>query len=107
MPGIYGVASRRSDPDATRLEAMAARMKHYPWYAESQHIDDAAGVSLGRIALGFINPNAQPAFNEDRSVAVMMDGEVYDCAEQRQALVVRGSVFHGDSQAELLAHGYT
>jgi asparagine synthase (glutamine-hydrolysing) len=61
---------------------------------------------MGRISLGFINGAEQPAVNEERSLLAVMDGEVYDHDDQRRALEACGHIFHGDSQAELLLHGY-
>jgi asparagine synthase (glutamine-hydrolysing) len=85
---------------------MAQRVRHHPWYAEHQHADPAAGLALGRVALGVVNAAAQPAFNEDRSLLAVMEGEVYDYDERRAALEAAGHVFRGDSHAELLLHGF-
>jgi asparagine synthase (glutamine-hydrolysing) len=85
---------------------MARRLKHHAWYADHQYADPAAGIALGRVSLGVVNAAAQPAFNEDRSLLAVMEGEVYDYDEQRRSLEAEGHVFHGDSHAELLLHGY-
>ncbi|HEY8505014.1 MAG TPA: asparagine synthase-related protein [Gemmataceae bacterium] len=107
MAGIYGVI----DPGAERaLEAlageMAARLAHHPWYQRHGYGDTAAGVALGRVSLGFVNAAAQPAFNEDQSLAAVMDGEVYDYAALRRGLEKAGHRFAGAGHAELLLHGY-
>src|SRR5262249_38376439 len=64
------------------------------------------GVALGRMALGFVHPEPQPGFNEDRSVLAVLDGEVLDADEQRVSLRQRGHRFLSTSPAELVAHGY-
>jgi asparagine synthase (glutamine-hydrolysing) len=107
MPGIFGFA--QTTPTAsggTVFAEMAARMRHHPWYRESGYFDADAGIALGRMALGFINTAAQPAFNEDCSLLAVMDGEVYDYEPQRRSLAAKGHVFQSDSHAELLLHGY-
>jgi asparagine synthase (glutamine-hydrolysing) len=107
MPGIYGLVGDRAASDlAPMAAAMAARMKHHSWYQESQHVDEAAGVVLGRMALGFINNAAQPVCNEDRSLWAVMDGEAYDDERQRRRLIDEGHQFQGTSHAELLLHGF-
>src|SRR5262245_39797883 len=107
MPGIFGLAGERPAAGAAALFAeMAGRLRHQAWYRESRHLDEPAGLALGRMARGFINPAVESAFNEDRSLLAMLDGEVYDYAEQRRALEAGGHVFRGDSPAELLLHGY-
>src|SRR5262245_31963763 len=107
MPGIFGLAS--APPvvgTAALLAAMAARLRHHAWYQESRHLDEAAGVALGRTALGTVNAAAQPAANEDGSLLAVMDGEIHDYPEQRRALEAAGHTFRGHSHAELLLHGY-
>ncbi len=107
MPGIFGIVSgvHRSSL-ATDLAEMGRRLKHHPWYKEDRHVSAANDLGLGRVSLGFVNTAEQPSSNEDGSLLAVMDGEVYDYAEQRQALAAAGHVFQGDSHAELLLHGY-
>jgi asparagine synthase (glutamine-hydrolysing) len=107
MPGICGVVSTCSLPELAELLAeMMQQLKHQPWYVEQAHCDEAANLALGRVTLGFVNAAEQPAFSDDRSLLAVMEGEIYNYAEQRRALSAAGHVFHGDSHAELLLHGY-
>jgi asparagine synthase (glutamine-hydrolysing) len=107
MPGIMGLACTEREMGIAALFAeMAGRMGRYPWYRENRHVDGGAGVAMGRISLGFMNGAEQPAANEERSLLAVMDGEVYDYDEQRRALETCGHIFHGDSHAELLLHGF-
>jgi asparagine synthase (glutamine-hydrolysing) len=107
MPGVFGLAGQmQMGSMGALMDEMATRMRHHPWYQESRHVDEAGGIALGRMALGFLHTAAQPAFNEDRSVLAVMDGEIYDYDQQRQRLASKGHVFRGDSPAELLLHGY-
>jgi asparagine synthase (glutamine-hydrolysing) len=94
--------------DEARFELglMIGKMKHHPWYVENRHVAAEGVLALGRVSLGSINQAAQPAANEDGSVLAMMEGEVFDLEEQRRALQKAGHQFRGDSQAELLVHGY-
>jgi asparagine synthase (glutamine-hydrolysing) len=107
MPGVFGLACQAPATALPDLLAdMAARMAHHPWYADERHADPAGRVALGRVSLGPVNAAAQPAANEDRSLLAVMDGAVYDYAEQRRALEAAGHRFAGAGHAELLAHGY-
>jgi asparagine synthase (glutamine-hydrolysing) len=107
MPGIIGLASTEPEAGIASLFAeMASRMERYPWYCENRHIDEPAGLAMGRVSLGSVNGAEQPAVNEERSLLAVMDGELYDYDDQRRALEACGHVFHGHSQAELLLHGY-
>jgi asparagine synthase (glutamine-hydrolysing) len=85
---------------------MAASMRHHPWYKEETHVDEDAGLALGRMGLGFVHPEPQPASTPGRTVLAVLDGEVLDAEEQRARLAGKGRCFVGSSPAELVAHGY-
>ncbi|MFO0810224.1 MAG: asparagine synthase-related protein [Gemmataceae bacterium] len=107
MPGIFGLAcSSPLDDLASRLAAMATRQRHHDWYAEQTHADESGRVALGRVTTGFVNAAEQPAANETGTLLAVMEGEVYDYAEQRRALEAAGHRFATDSHAELLLHGF-
>lgn len=105
MPGILGLVGSSLPPDlGGTLGRMAGRMRHHDWYHEQLYADDDVG--LGRVALGFIDPHPQPVASPDGTSRAVLDGEIYDAAEQRRALEAAGCVFRTQSQAELLLHGY-
>lgn len=107
MPGIIGLACAARETEIAALFAdMTNRIRHHAWYREHRHLDEEAGVALGRMSLGFVNTADQPATNEEQSLLAVLDGEVYDYDDQRRGLEAAGHVFHGDSHAELLLHGY-
>ena len=107
MPGIYGFVGGPGLRDAAaRLDAMAEGLRHHPWYAEDRHVDADAGLALGRTTLGVVDPAEQPATNEDGHLLACLGGEVLDYDSQLAALEAAGHRFRGDSQAELLVHGY-
>ena len=105
MPGIFGWTGRTPE-SAGLLDDMAGQLRHHPWYVECRRLDEAAGVALGRMALGFTDSVTQPASNEDGSLLAVMDGEIYDYDEQRRILENEGHRFTSTGQAELLLHGY-
>src|SRR5438094_2369278 len=107
MPGVCGLVGRDPSADlSAALTSMVDRQRHHPWYSDSRYVDEAAGIAVGHIGLGFVNHASQPACTTDGGVVVLMDGEVYDYSEQRRALAAAGRKFRGSSHAELLAHGF-
>src|SRR3954464_13058518 len=106
MAGVFGIVCEPgTGGPADLLAAMAGRLRHHPWYRHAAHADEAAGVGLGRVSLGFVNAAPQPAANEDGTLRAVLEGEVLDYAEHRRALEAAGHRFAGDSHAELLVHG--
>ncbi|MFL5244268.1 MAG: asparagine synthetase B family protein [Gemmataceae bacterium] len=107
MPGLAGLISMTAPANlAAVCAAMAGRMKLYPWYQQQNYADEAGGIALARVTLGFINKAPQPAYNEKRTWLAMMDGELYDYELHRKTLESLGHEFCGTSHAELLLHGF-
>ncbi|MCI0378201.1 MAG: asparagine synthase-related protein [Gemmataceae bacterium] len=81
-------------------------MKHNEWYVEHRHVGRFHDYALARMSLGYVNRGVQPAANETGSLLAVMEGEVYNCEEERRVLKTAGHAFRTDSHAELLLHGY-
>jgi asparagine synthase (glutamine-hydrolysing) len=88
------------------LSAMQRVMMHQAWYRRQTYLQWP--LAVGQVDLGILNPQPQPATNEDKTILVWLDGEIYDY--QRRALVQQlqatGHHFESESGAELLAHLY-
>ena len=87
MAGFAGLYSNRlSDHDATSklLSAMAEDIR----FASDDLVDAWTGTRLGvtRVHHGVLNPEPQPIFNEDRSLCIVMEGEVFDYDQERRSL---------------------
>jgi len=108
MAGLAGIfdAECASDALGLLLDRMCSVMTHEPWY--QTHTAVRPPLAAGRVGLGIINPQAQPARNEDGTVLTWMDGEIYDF--QRPALVrqlqTNGHHIQDCGDAELVAHLY-
>ncbi len=108
MPGIFGFAGRTGPSGGSEalVTRMAESMRHHPWYREHRLLDEAAGLAMGRVALGFGQGEPQPACTQDRTVMAVLDGEILDADEQKANLESKGHRFQGTGPAELVAHGY-
>ena len=111
MCGITGWANLDSytpPPEGARdlLHAMCERMVHRG--PDSEGLFTTTGVALGmrRLAIIDLVTGEQPAFNEDKSVAVILNGEIYNYRELRSDLEKRGHSFHSASDTEVLPHLY-
>ncbi|HEV3338994.1 MAG TPA: hypothetical protein VG125_01515, partial [Pirellulales bacterium] len=106
MPGIFGYASQSVPDHGDLLADMARRMKHHAWYREESRLMRSGAVGLGRVSLGAVDTDLQPAHSADGLIAAVMDGEIYDADAVRSELLRTGCPISGSCHAELLIHGY-
>ncbi|MBV9960509.1 MAG: asparagine synthase (glutamine-hydrolyzing) [Acidobacteria bacterium] len=88
------------------LHAMCERMTHRG--PDSEGLMTGAGIALGmrRLAIIDLQTGEQPVWNEDRTVAVVLNGEIYNYRELRADLERRGHRFETVSDTEVLPHLY-
>lgn len=111
MCGITGWAnldSRTPPPDGARelLHSMCERMIHRGPDSEGLMVSNGVGLGMRRLAIIDLITGEQPAYNEDKSVAVILNGEIYNYRELRQDLENRGHSFRSQSDTEVLPHLY-
>ena len=111
MCGITGWAnldSHTPPPDGAQdlLHAMCERMVHRGPDSEGLYVTTGAALGMRRLAIIDLVTGEQPSFNEDRSVAVILNGEIYNYRELRTELEKRGHAFHSASDTEVLPHLY-
>jgi asparagine synthase (glutamine-hydrolysing) len=95
--------------DRRALEAMRDRIAHRGPDHFDQYVDGPGRVGLGFRRLKIIDLSAvanQPMPNEDGSVRVIFNGEIYNYLDLRQGLLARGHVFRSHSDTETIAHLY-
>jgi asparagine synthase (glutamine-hydrolysing) len=106
MCGIAGFVGRGDRAD---LAAMTHALVHRGPDGQGTFIDADAGLYLGhrRLAIVDLAGGAQPLWNEDGTVAVIHNGEIYNHLDLRAELIRRGHVFKTDhADTEVLVHGY-
>ena len=111
MCGITGWAyldARASNAEGAEelLRSMCGRMAHRG--PDSEGVMTAEGVALGmrRLAIIDLQTGEQPVRNEDGSVSVVLNGEIYNYRELRRDLEARGHAFRTASDTEVLPHLY-
>jgi asparagine synthase (glutamine-hydrolysing) len=107
MCGIAGQA--RADgrrPDAELLNGMCGAIEHRGPDSRGVHIDDGVGLGIQRLRVIDLVSGDQPIFNEDRSIAVVLNGEIYNHRELRQLLERKGHRFSTQGDTEVIVHLY-
>jgi len=111
MCGIYGFIAHKGQVNAEILARMGLALAHRgPDDGDEKiEISDAAGVALGHKRLSIIDLSAagrQPMANEDESIWLTLNGEIYNYQELRKELEYKGHQFRSHSDSEVVVHLY-
>lgn len=107
MCGITGILFFDNRPDSRRLVSEMVRVMHHRGPDDQGYYNDGS-LSLGFCRLSIIDVAGghQPMSNEDGSVWLVFNGEIYNHADLRSDLVSRGHVFQSRSDSEVIVHAY-
>jgi asparagine synthase (glutamine-hydrolysing) len=105
MCGICGIAST-DGADRDRLAAMSATLLHRGPDSDGTHVDGPVGLAARRLSIIDLETGDQPVANEDGSIVVVQNGEVYNYRELRRELESAGHVFRTHGDTEVLVHLY-
>jgi asparagine synthase (glutamine-hydrolysing) len=97
-PAIFG--------DEMVLQRMCDAMSHRGPDSEGLWLGMGVALGMRRLSIIDLSTGDQPVWNEDRTVVVVMNGELYNYREIRQELQKQGHSFHGASDTEILPHLY-
>jgi len=111
MCGITGWANldpRTPPPEGAKglLHSMCERMVHRGPDAEGLLVREGVALGMRRLAIIDLVTGEQPVFNEDKTVAVILNGEIYNYRELRTRLEKLGHMFRSTSDTEVLPHLY-
>lgn len=94
------------DSETTRLRRALDRLRHRGPDGEGVFVDGPLAMGMRRLAVIDIEGGWQPVYNEDGSVAVVYNGEIYNYRELRRELTRLGHRFRTNSDTEVLVHAY-
>ncbi len=108
MCGICGKVAlgREQRVDPLIVKRMARTLAHRGPDDEGMHVDPQAVLGHTRLSIIDLNTGQQPICNEDRTVWVVYNGEIYNFRELRHELTARGHVFSTATDTEVLVHLY-
>src|SRR6187551_1264434 len=106
MCGICGIASRDGTIDRERLDGMSRTLAHRGPDSEGVYVGPRVGLAARRLAIIDLDHGDQPIGNEDGSIQVVQNGEIYNYQALRDDLEQRGHRFRSHGDTEVLAHLY-
>lgn len=106
MCGIAGIWSADTRPEEAELRRMIGALHHRGPDGQGWLVDGPVGLAHARLAIIDPEGGAQPIGNEDGSVQVVFNGEIFNYVELREELVARGHRFATHSDTEVLVHLY-
>jgi len=108
MCGITGIFDTRGGSDINRavLQRMNDSQLHRGPDEGSLHIEPGVGLGHRRLSIIDIATGQQPLFNEDSSVVVVFNGEIYNYQQLIPELQALGHVFHTKSDTEVIVHAW-
>jgi asparagine synthase (glutamine-hydrolysing) len=106
MCGICGLVSANGPSDRALLDEMNDTLVHRGPDSGGVFVENGAGIAARRLAIIDLQTGDQPLTNEDGSVAVVQNGEIYNYRELRVGLEARGHRFRTQGDTEVLAHLY-
>jgi asparagine synthase (glutamine-hydrolysing) len=108
MCGLTGIFHPdHSGPiDAALLRRMTAAIAHRGPDGDGFHIEAGIGLGHRRLSIVDVAGGAQPMYNEDESVVIVFNGEIYNFPELRPKLQAMGHVFRNRCDTEAVIHAW-
>jgi len=106
MCGICGIATTRGQADPERVAVMSATLVHRGPDTFGEYVDGPVALAARRLSIIDLETGDQPIANEDGSVHVVQNGEIYNYRELRRELERAGHRFRTAGDTEVLVHLY-
>jgi asparagine synthase (glutamine-hydrolysing) len=108
MCGIAGIVGEKDDGRIDReiIHRMCQTIIHRGPDDEGLFVNNGVGLGMRRLSIIDLAGGHQPVFNEDRTVCLVFNGEIYNFRELRRELEGHGHHFQSDSDTEVIVHLY-
>lgn len=104
MCGITGFVSKIGNKEEI-IKKMNKRIEHRGPDAEGIYIDDKIALGHKRLSIIDLNSGSQPMYNDDNTMVIIFNGEIYNFLELKEELKSK-YIFKTSSDTEVLLHGY-
>ena len=106
MCGFVGFTNYINDNGDT-LGKMMDRIRHRGPDSDGKYVDENVAMGFRRLSIIDLSDNgSQPLFNEDKSLVLTFNGEIYNYKDLKDELIKAGHTFTTKTDSEVLIHGY-
>lgn len=106
MCGFVGFTNKINDASIV-LGKMMDRIKHRGPDSDGKYVDEQIAMGFRRLSIIDLSDNgSQPIFNEDKSMVLTFNGEIYNYKQLKAQLEQQGHKFYTQTDSEVLIHGY-
>lgn len=105
MCGICGFTGQVVDRDNV-IRNMTEVITHRGPDSDGFFTDDYISMGFRRLSIIDLDAGHQPIYNEDKSLVLTFNGEIYNYKELRKVLIQKGHKFYTDTDSEVLVHGF-
>ena len=106
MCGIAGFYLRNQAAQISDIRAMCDAIVHRGPDDEGVHVEGGCAIGMRRLSIIDLNTGHQPISNEDGTVWIVFNGEIYNYQELRRDLIAKGHRFRTNSDTETIIHLY-
>ena len=106
MCGIVAFYDPEINDKQATIGKMMATIRHRGPNSDGYYTNDKVALGFRRLSIIDLRGGSQPIYNEDRSKAIIFNGEIYNFKPLRADLIKAGHVFTTNSDTEVLLHGY-
>ena len=106
MCGYVGFTNNKLDNADSVLEAMMDKIIHRGPDSSGKYVSDDICMGFRRLSIIDLEAGHQPLYNEDNTLILTFNGEIYNFKDIREKLVEAGHTFKTHSDSEVLIHGY-
>ena len=102
IAGFMGQVENRADVIRNMTEVITHRGPD----SDGFFTDDNISMGFRRLSIIDLGAGHQPIYNEDKSLVLTFNGEIYNYKDLRKELIAKGHKFHTDTDSEVLVHGF-
>ncbi len=106
MCGIAGFFLRGKHAELADVQRMCGAIRHRGPDDDGFHVDGGCAIGMRRLSIIDLHSGHQPIANEDQSVWIVFNGEIYNYQDLRTDLIARGHRFTTNSDTETIVHLY-